>query len=170
MESTNALRAELERARMTLKETLDQACTADLAAANTGELVRLEEVLAIANEAAKEAVSFRRRLSDRARVKASELPASRELEDERGVRWVVFTVYPSAAGRPVIREAYRGGWLSFDSGVETRRAAPIPPGWERMSDAELMVLLAGAEVARPRRRRVTDEPRDDPRDEPEVGG
>ena len=148
---TQSLRAELERARSTLQETLNEACSADLEEANTGELIRLEEVLAIANEAAKEAVSVRRRLSAGAAraTTSSDTPASREIEDSTGVRWLVFTVYPSAtAGRPVIREAYLAGWLSFDSGVETRRMAPIPPGWERMTDEELLALLARAEPAR----------------------
>lgn len=146
-EQSEALREELERARSTLRQTLDQACRADLDEANTGELIRLEEVLAIANEAAKEAVSVRRRLSGAGH--SEDTPGSREIEDARGVRWLVFTVHPSAkAGRPVIRETYRAGWLSFDSGVETRRVAPIPAAWERMADDDLLTLLARAEPAR----------------------
>jgi hypothetical protein len=161
LENTNSLRAELERAHTTLKETLEQACSADLSEANTGELIRLEEVLAIASEAAKDAVTVRRRLSQDAGNAADDLPSSREIEDERGVRWLVFMVHPSAtAGRPVIREQYRSGWLSFDSGVETRRTAPIPVGWEKMTNAQLRALLARAEVARPGRRRSSDEVQD----------
>ena len=164
-EQSQGLRADLERAQSTLKETLDKACTTPIEDADTGELIRLEEVLAIANEAAKEAVSVRRRLSAAGAESgaeggvAADSPASREVHDERGVRWLVFTVHPSAkAGRAVIREAYRGGWLSFDSGVETRRVAPIPDGWERMADAELLTLLSRAETARrPQRKDAGEE-------------
>lgn len=54
---------ELDRAKQKLAAALSEACEADVKRLNTGELIRIEEVLAIANEAAKTAVSIRRRRS-----------------------------------------------------------------------------------------------------------
>lgn len=137
----------LERAKRTLRSALSEACRADLEHANTGELIHIEEVLAIANEAAKEAVSVRRRLGVE-----RERSAAREVEDADGVRWVVFAVYPSTrSGRPAVSDRFRNGWLSFDSGTETRRLVPVPPDWTALSDQALCELCERAEVS-PRRR------------------
>src|ERR1051325_4721773 len=134
-EEHEALRPKLERAQETLQLALDQACNADLGDADTGELIRLEEVLAIANEAAKEAVSVRRRLG---RGRPGTAEGHREIEDERGIRWTVFAVFPSTltSERAPLREPYTRGWLAFDSGMETRRLAPVPENWATLSAAE----------------------------------
>jgi hypothetical protein len=146
-EEHDALRPKLERAQETLQMALDQACSADLGDADTGELIRLEEVLAIANEAAKEAVSVRRRLG---RSRPGTAEGHREIEDATGVRWMVFAVYPSTttSERARLREPYTTGWLAFDSGMETRRLAPVPNDWMHFSDAELAAMCARAEIAR----------------------
>ncbi|HEY5061864.1 MAG TPA: hypothetical protein VII52_10040 [Gemmatimonadaceae bacterium] len=73
-------------------------------------MIRIEEVLAIANEAAKKVVS---------------------------------------------------GWLAFDSGMETRRVAPIPDDWETASDEALIELCERADVAPRRTRSAPAEPRHD---------
>lgn len=143
----------LERAKDTLKSALGEACRADIDRADTGELIRVEEVLAIANEAAKEAVTVRRRLGSERQgpdpVEGPTLPGCPEIEDESGVRWSVFEVHPAVAiGRPSVRERFRDGWLSFDSGMETRRLAPIPQNWRALTAGELLDLLKGAEPAR----------------------
>lgn len=144
----DALQPQLERATGTLKTALETACGSDIDDADTGELIRIEEVLAIANEAAKEAVSVRRRLRDD--VKRGRA-GRREVEDAKGIRWLIFAVFPSSPfGRTTLSERFRGGWLSFDCGMETRRLAPIPDGWDGLSDADLMRLCATAEIA-PRR-------------------
>lgn len=151
------LRPKLERAQDTLRDALDRACNADLDDADTGELIRLEEVLAIANEAAKEAVSVRRKLSQAitadapARTDTSRSqPTHREFEDGRGVRWIVFAVHPSTitAERTGFRAQYQNGWLAFDCGMETRRIAPIPDGWLEHSDEQLRSLCDQAETSR----------------------
>src|SRR5581483_5612785 len=119
----------------TLKTALDEACGTNVERANTGELIRIEHVLAIASEAAKEAILVRRRLNqptDAARPPQSMdgRTMSREVADDRGMRWTIFEVHPSSSGgRPSVRERYRDGWLAFDCGAETRRMAPIPSGW-----------------------------------------
>lgn len=37
-----------------------------------------------------------------------------------------------------------GGWLAFQAGTTRRRLTPIPPGWERLDDAELAALCRQA--------------------------
>lgn len=57
------LRPQLERLENKIEQTLDEVCAApSVRDVNTGELIKIEETLAIAAEAAKEAVSLRRRL------------------------------------------------------------------------------------------------------------
>lgn len=162
--TTRELRPELDRATAKLRSALDDVCHTNVERANTGELIRVEEVLAIANAAAKEMISVRRRLNgDRRQSSADEsptapaiaqAPSSREVIDAGGRQWRVFAVHPTS-GRAVIRDAYAEGWLSFDAGDETRRLAPIPSAWFELADSELLTLLAGADVS-PRRRRATD--------------
>jgi hypothetical protein len=67
-QDSEGLQPELREAEATLGEALKEACATDPAKANTGELIQIEEVLAIANESAKKAISVRRRLrADRRR-------------------------------------------------------------------------------------------------------
>lgn len=141
----------LQRAKQTLRTALAEACGTDLERADTGELIRIEEVLAIANEAAKEAVSVRRRLAstrpDAEPPVRPGTPSSREITDDRGVQWAVFAVTPTVStDRPTVREQFRAGWLSFDCGAETRRLVPIPTGWQELPESELRALCARAEV------------------------
>ena len=158
----DVLRPQLVRAERSLKRALDEVCHTDVAVANTGELIRLEEVLAIANEAAKEAVSVRRKLRQPDPVKYTDrgddsgLGAHREFDDSRGVRWIVFAVYPSSArvARAGLRPQFQEGWLAFDSGVETRRLAPIPSDWLDLSDDALGEACQRAEVAPKRQPRA----------------
>jgi hypothetical protein len=149
------LRPQLGHAKDTLKSALANACGTDVDRANTGELIRLEETLAIANEAAKEAVSIRRRLSSTGAETTDSLteasPTHRQIDDEHGVHWDVFAVRPAQReGRSAVQERFRDGWLTFDSGEETRRVAPIPADWDRLAPNELLRLCAAAETA-PRR-------------------
>jgi hypothetical protein len=37
------------------------------------------------------------------------------------------------------------GWLTFESGSERRRLAPVPPGWERLPDTALERLCRRAQ-------------------------
>lgn len=46
----------------------------------------------------------------------------------------------------LIDPALANGWLCFESRGERRRLAPIPLGWERMTDSELEALCAWAAV------------------------
>ena len=57
------LRPQLERLENKIEKSLGEVCAApSVKDINTGELIKIEETLAIAAEAAKEAVSLRRRL------------------------------------------------------------------------------------------------------------
>jgi hypothetical protein len=79
----------------------------------------------------------------------------REVRDAAGVTWNVFDVFPIerqlAPGRPAparLSPEMSSGWLAFQSeSGERRRLVPTPVGWERLSDAELLALLAGATPA-----------------------
>ena len=57
------LRPQLERLENKITKSLGEVCAApSVRDVNTGELIKIEETLAIVAEAAKEAVSLRRRL------------------------------------------------------------------------------------------------------------
>jgi hypothetical protein len=72
----------------------------------------------------------------------------------------------SAAPEPVIERRWRGdrrvatrrlargigaalvgGWVAFQAGPQRRRLAPVPDGWQRLSDAELAGLCRQAAPA-----------------------
>lgn len=156
-EQAEALEPKLAEAKKTLKTALGQACATDVKNANTGELIRIEETLAVANEAAKEAVSLRLRMrSERGRGKRKRQPDKaiphRVFDDERDVRWHVFAVRRASdtVDRAQLPEAYRAGWLVFESAEELRRVAPIPDDWENLPVDELRRLCHTAASA-PRR-------------------
>lgn len=72
VDPTSPLRPQLRKLEDDLQHTLEEVCESPpVEQVNTGELIRIEETLAIAAEAAKEAVSIRRKLrSDGHRVSA----------------------------------------------------------------------------------------------------
>ena len=150
------LKPHLDKATETLANALETACEVDVGTLDTGELIRIEEVLSIAGDAAKRAVSYRRRLhedAERARATSAadaEAPevVHRYFDDATGRRWDAFAVHPTedVAGRARLPEPYRGGWLAFDSGDEKRRLSPIPDGWASRPEGELRELLERAQL------------------------
>ena len=159
---------ELREAELTLEQALGDACsTTPATKASTGELIKIEEVLQIANEAAKRAISLRRRrradrtqraerwaMSD-AETVASLSATHRNFTDAGGIWWDVYAVYPEArASRhsPLVGP-FAQGWLCFDSGAEKRRLSPIPDDWRTIAEADLQKLAERAEVASKKRRR-----------------
>lgn len=65
VDPSSPLRPQLRRAENQLQDSLEEVCDAPpVEQVNTGELIKMEESLAIAAEAAKEAVSIRRKLRD----------------------------------------------------------------------------------------------------------
>jgi hypothetical protein len=142
----------LREAQETLGDALKEACAMDPSKANTGELIHIEELLAIANQSAKKAISVRRRLKKDGSARAEpdvRRTGSREFVDSAQVRWTAIAVRPSTSKS--LTGPYQSGWLSFDSGNETRRLAPIPDDWASMSDDQLCKLCQEAKVA-PRRK------------------
>jgi hypothetical protein len=142
---------EVEAAHRKLEAALDEACDpdTDVMEADTAELIRMEESLAAASEAAKEAISVRKRL---AKGQLAQDDSAREnhryFDDDTGKHWHAFAVHPVAGmGSRALPEPYRNGWLSFDSGTETRRIAPIPPNWQAMPENELRQLCERADIA-----------------------
>lgn len=150
--NSEALRPELARAQRKLEAALDDACDSDVKKADTAELIRIEESLAIAGAAAKEAISVRQRLRLERNREEKVFENHRIFDDAKGARWDVFAVNPSSvtAGRS-LPDPYQRGWLSFDSAGELRRLAPIPDGWTKLSDEGLRQLCEKAEIA-PRRK------------------
>jgi hypothetical protein len=70
------LRPQLDRLEDQIEKSLDEVCVSpSVNQVNTGELIKIEETLAIAAQAAKEAVSVRRRMrKDRERSSGQEQP------------------------------------------------------------------------------------------------
>ena len=64
--------------------------------------------------------------------------------------------YFDAVPRIRVSSPLQGGWLAFDGSGERRRLAPIPPDWERLSDAELLRLLERASRVSIRRGRLIE--------------
>jgi hypothetical protein len=55
----DSLEPKLAQAQQALDSALEEACGVDVRKVNTGEMIRIEETLALAAEAAKEVVSVR---------------------------------------------------------------------------------------------------------------
>jgi len=73
--------------------------------------------------------------------------AYREFQDSGGLTWAVWETYPS---RPdVVNADWRAGWLTFRSGTQRRRLAPIPKGWEEATPNRLELMCKAAEPSRP---------------------
>jgi hypothetical protein len=161
------LRPDFREAAETLEQALEEACASKPAnEADTGELIRVEEMLAVAGEAARRAISIRRKAREGAES-AGDVPetgeaavgqsgaAHRLFDDVRGVRWDVWAVHPE--GRPVQLSAlpatFQTGWLVFESAGEKRRLSPIPVDWQALPADELERLCERADVA-PRRART----------------
>ena len=186
MSQIDPLRPELRDATERLEQALAEACTRKTVLdADTGELIRIEEMLELAGDAARHAISLRRKARHDAEVSTSgpvgaeegsgpadqppeppeppELPGHRLFSDARGVRWDVWAVYPevhpsSSASLP---GTFQSGWLVFESAAEKRRLSPIPKDWQSVPVGELEQLCQRAEPA-PRRPRTRGRGEDTP--------
>lgn len=80
----------------------------------------------------------------------------RRFTDTSGTEWRVWQVSPTSVGvhrgaETLERLSLQGtpfadGWLCFESDVEKRRLAPIPPGWEDAGLGQLLQLRDEAGV------------------------
>jgi len=160
--TSDSLQPQLKEAHQVLAQAIDAACGFDLDEIDTGELIRIEETLDLANRAAKQAVSLRlarRRdrtrlgkqgvAADAAREAAPDVPQHRVFDDFRGVRWHAFAVHPSQAATAgvALPSAYKDGLLAFKSERELRRVVPAPPNWSQLSIDELRELCHKAGLA-----------------------
>jgi hypothetical protein len=66
--------------------------------------------------------------------------AHRTFRDRNGLEWQVWDVIPNS----FVGATLDGGWLTFLSGDDKRRLAPVPLYWVNAPDAELAVLLDSA--------------------------
>ena len=97
--------------------------------------------------------------------------AMREFEDSTGRSWRAWDTYPSAGPgnddtalvrfmkrqpgdegvQPLgVRSHLAAGWLTFGSGDERKRIAPVPAGWQTCDLPKLLQLLARAEIVKAR--------------------
>jgi len=65
--------------------------------------------------------------------------AMREFQDQNGTRWTVWDTVP--ANTLGLTNKYRRGWLTFDSGTERCRLAPVPDDWADLPAERLELLL-----------------------------
>lgn len=107
-------------------------------------------------------------------ARADKVPL-RSFKDASGVRWDVWEAHPRLQERrtdedrrlipregEVARRAgdrrtsssftENDGWLVFHCALERRRQRPIPSGWDRLTDAELEILMLRARPSGPRSR------------------
>lgn len=68
--------------------------------------------------------------------------ALREFTDESGRAWCAWETRPTSAQ---IRPEFADGWLTFESGTEKRRLAPVPDGWDTLPTDGLRILLSTAD-------------------------
>jgi hypothetical protein len=75
-DETDPVRGKLEQAENRLEAALGEVCedtsVTGVRRPNTGELIRIDETLALASEAAKQAISLRRRLRSNAKSRQAE--------------------------------------------------------------------------------------------------
>lgn len=153
--TVEALRPKLEQAQKALEAALDEACDTDVEGADSAELMRLEESLTEAREAARSTIAVLQRLHrEQQESSESDTEAHRFFVDDRGVLWDAFPVHPSraTAGRSTLPPPYHEGWLAMQCADEIRRVTPIPERWRDLSREELCQLLEEAASA-PRRTR-----------------
>ena len=90
--------------------------------------------------------------------------AVRDIVDENGTRWRVWQVARSAIHPKTAAEDFLGdysdGWLCFECANQRRRLAHFPQDWDRMSDKEVLNLLAKAAVVPVRSTRTPPKPGD----------
>ncbi len=68
-----------------------------------------------------------------------------EFTDRVGKQWRVWHTRPLSAALTTLPEAWKEGWLTFESGDEKRRLAPVPAGWEHLTPEQLEMLCQVAE-------------------------
>ena len=171
------LRPALERVQNELDSRLAEACENHGADESTGQLIRLEELLTNAAEAAKEAISIRRRLGADRRASSTEgaqgqagpadtVEGIRDFVDANGRLWHVWEVPPeqlSTRARPgTYAGEFEGGWLAFESGdgAERRRLPGYPREWRELTNDLIEGLCRDAKPVARKKRALSSEETD----------
>jgi len=85
--------------------------------------------------------------------------AVRDIVDENGTKWKVWSVESSAIHPKTVAEDFLGdfseGWLCFECENQRRRLARYPQDWDKLADKDLLRLLKSAQTVQPRRGRHT---------------
>jgi hypothetical protein len=159
--SPNDLEQTLTAAEAELIERVEEACSLEPeapGAEDTGELLRLEDALRAAADAAERAVALRR--LRRARSTDDISCRVREFEDSRGRQWRLWAVAPlRREGRrsslDQLRPEYQDGWLTFETidESERRRLPRYPADWASRDLKQLEELLEEAVPVAPRKPR-----------------
>ena len=69
-----------------------------------------------------------------------------EFTDRAGKSWRVWFTRPRLSEvLTILPGDWKEGWLTFESGDEKRRLAPVPAGWERLTPQRLELLCRMAE-------------------------
>ncbi len=68
--------------------------------------------------------------------------ALRVFKDAAGVVWRVWSTVPVMTTG--VADAYRVGWLTFESDATRRRLSPIPADWETAKESQLRAYCAQA--------------------------
>lgn len=78
--------------------------------------------------------------------------AHRRIVDNESQVWDVWEVRTSAASprRILVQSELQDGWLAFQCGDQRRRLAPLPVGWDELSDRALLGLMDQASLIQPR--------------------
>ena len=69
-----------------------------------------------------------------------------EFTDRAGRLWRVWYTMPANEVAASLPDDWKGGWLTFESGEEKRRLAPVPEGWDDLRPERLELLCR---VAKP---------------------
>jgi len=81
--------------------------------------------------------------------------AHRRILDNQQQVWDVWEVTTASAPRRIlVQPELQSGWLAFQCGEQRRRLAPLPIGWDEMSDHALLGLMDQASPILPRMMRV----------------
>jgi hypothetical protein len=80
--------------------------------------------------------------------------AVREFTNSKGITWRVWSTRPSSPR--LYSQELRSGWLTFESEGQRRRLAPIPNGWDEVSEDRLELLCRNASVVAARSSRESE--------------
>lgn len=77
--------------------------------------------------------------------------ALREVIDDTGRRWTIYSIVPDAYDDRIgFAAGYSRGWLCYQSGDEKLRFLGIPDSWDTLGDMDLIEMMSEAIPVRDR--------------------